>query len=120
MIRFLKPWIPFIIIVLLTYLSIILISLLKEDKLIIEIKPIELNGILYISVKDMATITNRTDQTIYSLINNGNCIRKMKSRKIGSQVFIPYTEVVEFPFTSAGRNASDNVYHYTYEGEIIE
>lgn len=88
----------------------------------VKIEPIKIEGIKYISVKEMAIITNKSDQTIYTLISKGNSVRKMNHIKIGTKVLIPYTEVIEFPFTWAGRYTSDsnNIYHYTYDGEIVE
>ena len=86
----------------------------------IDIKKIPINDIDYITVNNMARITNKSDQTIYTLVHKGNSIRKMKSIKISEKVLIPYTEVVDFPFTVAGKNARENIYHYNYEGKIIE
>ena len=85
----------------------------------VKIKPVKINGVDYITVREMSTIVNKSDQTIYNLITHGNSIRTMKCLKLGQSVLIPYTEVVEFPFTWPGNNASDNVYHYTYDGKII-
>jgi len=85
----------------------------------ITINIIPINGIDYITVKDMARITNRSNQTVYNLINKGNVIRKMKNIKISEKTLIPYSEVFEFPFTYAGVNAKDNIYHYNSDGIIV-
>lgn len=80
----------------------------------------ELHG-KYFTVEQFANKTNRTTQTIYHLIRNGNCIRKLKSIKLGSStVLIPVSELTEFPFTTTGRNAKYSVYHYDKNGNIIE
>ena len=86
----------------------------------VTISPITISGVKYISVREMAILTNKSDQTIYNLISKGNTIRKMKSTKVGATVMIPYIEVIEFPFTNVGKNAKDNIYHYNYNGQIVE
>lgn len=76
-------------------------------------------GIEYLTVKQFASCVNRSEQTIYSLINKGNAVRKMESIKLfGTVVLVPFSEITEFPFTSSGK--SSDVYHYkiTPEGLI--
>lgn len=81
---------------------------------------VTLDGEQYITVQQMSSIINKSNQTIYHLINKGNSIRKMRAKKISGITLIPYKEVVEFPFTWAGKLASQNIYHYDYDGNVIE
>ena len=80
----------------------------------------EIQGTEYVTVSQMASLTNRSDQTIYALIKRGNKIRKMKSIKIVDRVLIPLSEYREYPFTYAGRNCQDIPYHYNEDGTINE
>jgi len=100
-------------------ISIVEVEVRKGDTMEVEIKKILINGDEYITVKNMSRIVNKSDQTIYHLINKGNVIRKMKCIKIEEKVLIPYSEVVEFPFTYAGHNAKENTYHFNYEGKVV-
>ena len=86
----------------------------------VKIKPLKIGGKNYFTVNQMGALTNKSNQTIYTLINSGNAIRKMKSMKIADRVLIPIKELVEFPFTWAGSHPRDNIYHYTENGIIIE
>lgn len=85
----------------------------------IKIEPIVIGEEKYFTVKQMATMTNKSDQMIYTLIKTGNAVRKMKFRKIADRVLIPCSELLDFPFTYAGFNAKENIYHYNKEGKII-
>jgi len=93
---------------------------LTEVEMEITIDPIRIGDKQYYTVGQMAAITNRSEQTIYSLIKNGNAVRQMKSRKIARAVLIPIEELTDFPFTYAGSNAAENIYHYDKEGIIKE
>jgi len=86
----------------------------------VKIRPLEIGGKNYFTVNQMGALTNKSNQTIYTLINSGNAIRKMKSIKIADRVLIPIEELVEFPFTYAGARPKDNVYHYNENGIIID
>ncbi len=86
----------------------------------IKIKLTHINGVDFISIKQMSRILNKSDQTIYNLIRKGNAVRKMKHIKIGGSIFIPYIEIEEFPFTYSGKNVPCSVYHYNYDGTIKE
>lgn len=87
--------------------------------MMIKIEPIELHGSFY-TVKQFATMTNRSPQTIYNLLKKGNSIRAMKHTKIENFVLIPRSELTEFPFTNTGRNARFSIYHYAEDGTIAE
>jgi len=54
-----------------------------------------------ISVKDFSILTRRSVVTIYKLIREGNRIRKLKAIKVCHSVFIPISEVLEYPFTAS-------------------
>ena len=89
---------------------------MSEEKLTVEIKPIVLDGVSYVTVTQMAVMTNRSDQSIYSLVLEGNSIRKMKVYRIAGRTLIPLSELTDFPFTFAGPHSSDNPYHYDKNG----
>lgn len=86
----------------------------------VEIELTTINGEDYITPGQMAAFTNRTTMAIYNLIKFGNKIRKMKSMKLGYQIFIPYKEMTEFPFTECGRSSEERVYYYNQDGTIKE
>ena len=85
----------------------------------LNIKPIQIGKFEYFTVSQMAALTNKSDQTIYNLILQGNAIRKMDSIKIVGRTLIPCSELEEFPFTFAGPNAKNNTYHYNEKGKRI-
>jgi len=85
----------------------------------LRIEPIRIGKLDYLTVSQMAALTNKSDQTIYNLILQGNAVRKMKAIKIAGRTLIPYAELQNFPFTFAGPNAKDNVYHYNEKGEVL-
>ncbi|KKN59483.1 hypothetical protein LCGC14_0541950 [marine sediment metagenome] len=86
----------------------------------VKIKPLDIGGKKYFTVNQMSALTNKSSQTIYSLINLGNAVRKMQSIKIADRVLIPIEELIEFPFTYAGAHPQDNIYHYDENGKIIK
>ncbi len=86
----------------------------------VTIEPTRIGRERYFTVSQMATLINKSDQTVYNLILQGNAIRIMKSIKIGISRLIPCSELTEFPFTYAGPNAKENVYYYTKDGHIKE
>ena len=83
------------------------------------IKPITLNGEQYNRVKHIAALTNRTTQTIYNLIRYGNSVRELKSVHIAENVYIPVSELTEFPFTSPGPHSDRRIYHFNEKGEVV-
>ncbi len=85
-----------------------------------EIKPEKLGNEEYYTVSQMASVTHRSDQSVYKLINRGNCIRKMKSLRIAGRILIPASELTKYPFTPVGIHSGSKVYHYNTEGVIIE
>jgi hypothetical protein len=75
--------------------------------------PIELNGTKYYSIDDFATLVGRCYHTIYRMIMWGNSIRKLKHKRFfGRRIFIPATELTEYPFTPTGANSATKAYHY--------
>jgi hypothetical protein len=83
--------------------------------------PVRVNNELCFRVKQFAALTNRTTQTIYNLIRDGNSIRKLKTVKVEGTdlIFIPVSELTDFPFTSPGVNSDKHPYHFDDKGEII-
>lgn len=88
-------------------------------KVTLNIEPIKIGADHYFTVSQMAALTNKSDQTIYNLILQGNSVRKMKSFKIAGRTLVPCSELMEYPFTFAGPNAKDNIYHYNEKGETV-
>lgn len=86
----------------------------------VNINPIMVGEVEYFTIGQMASMTNKSEQTIYGLIKKGNSIRKMRSIRITNRVLIPIAELMEFPFTYAGPNAKENIYHYNLAGKVIE
>jgi len=86
-------------------------------------KPIDvtevINGERYFTVAGFAAATNRSQSNVRFLMSYGNRIRKLKVVHIVDKPVIPYSELLEFPFTVSGRN-SKTVYHYDAEGSMIE
>jgi hypothetical protein len=78
----------------------------------------EINGARYFTVNNFAYATKRSPQNVRSLISYGNRIRRLKTIRLAGKPLIPYSELLEFPFTVAGRHSTE-VYHYTEDGEIV-
>jgi hypothetical protein len=82
--------------------------------------PTEINGTKYFRVKEFAALTNRTTQSVYSLVKKGNAKRKLLCTWIGDIPYIPASELTDFPFIKPGPYSENNVYHYTKEGELVQ
>jgi len=80
---------------------------------------IEINGNAYFTIKDFAIVTKRSQQSVRFLISKGNRIRKLKVVHFADKPYVPYAEMLEFPFTTAGRN-SKQIYHYKENGSSQE
>lgn len=78
----------------------------------------ELNGERFFTIKKFALTTNKSEQSIRFLMCYGNRIRKLKVVYFASKPLIPYSELMEFPFTLPGRNSVE-VYHYNEYGQIV-
>lgn len=74
-----------------------------------------INGNLYFTVKHFAWVTKRSEVNVRFLMSRGNRIRKLRIVRFGEKPYIPYEEMLEFPFTLPGRN-SKQIYHYTEDG----
>ena len=81
----------------------------------IDVEPIEINDELYYTVKQFALLTNRTEQSVRRLINEGNRVRKLFSKKIGHTILVPHGELVAFPFTVSGH--AEQIYHYELDAK---
>jgi hypothetical protein len=68
----------------------------------------------YYTVSQFSRLVNKTQNDIRVLICKGNSIRKLKAFRIENKVFIPASELVDFPFTSANLD----VVYYNNEGYI--
>lgn len=78
--------------------------------------PTEIDGVKVYTVRQFATIVERTDQTILNLISKGNKIRKLKAIKLGNKPYVLASELTEFPFTLSGKG--DEIYYYNDKGAI--
>jgi hypothetical protein len=68
------------------------------------IKAIEVNGVLYWTVRQFSKLTDYSEPRIRSLIYYGNCLRKLKSFSFGSnKPLIVARELFDFPFVLSGR-----------------
>ncbi len=81
-------------------------------------KPININGNVYYTIERFALITNKSIVTIKNLTIKGNRIRKLKLIEIMEKKYIPASELIEYPFTVAGKHNFDT-YHYDEKGEIV-
>lgn len=77
-----------------------------------------IDGKEYYSVNVFAEIIQRTAHAVYELVRKGNAYRKLKSLKIEERVYIPASELAEFPFITGGRGGWLRPYHYDEEGKI--
>lgn len=76
------------------------------------------NGEMYFTVKWFARVTMRSEQNVRYLMARGNRIRRLKVVRIFDKPMIPYSEMLEFPFTTPGRG-SKVIYHYDEDGRPI-
>lgn len=76
----------------------------------------DIDGIKYLTANDFAKLLERSRQSVDILIRKGNRIRRLKSyHNNKNNIYVPLSEVTEFPFTMQGQNPK--VYHYTMEGK---
>ena len=76
-----------------------------------------INGIPYYATQEFARIINMQSESVRQLTYRGNQIRRLKSMKIGQQIFIPCSELHDYSFTTSGGGFT--TYHYTKEGELV-
>ena len=76
-----------------------------------------INGTPYYTSQEFAKIINLQTESVRQLTYRGNQIRRLKSMKVGQQIFIPCAELHDYSFTTAGGGFT--TYHYTKEGEIV-
>lgn len=75
----------------------------------------EIDGHLYLTVRDFARIINRSEPTVRRLMSTGNRYRRLKVLHVAGKPFILANEVYTYPFTLSGRNFRD-VFNYTDDG----
>jgi hypothetical protein len=86
-----------------------------------EITPMTIDGKLFYRPADMAHMTKSSENTIYRLVNHGNCFRKMKCTwAYLDRPLIPASELTAFPFSGAGRYSYKEVRHYDENGNAVE
>lgn len=84
---------------------------------------VEIEGKKYYPLYQFASMTCRSMSAIRHLMFTGNRIRKLRfveEPPAAGRYFIPVEEYTDFPFTSSGRFSTDNVFHYTEDGEYIQ
>lgn len=78
-----------------------------------------IEGKEYYPLRVFAKLVNKSEGSLRYLMFKGNRIRKLKYIEAPLGKYnIPIEEYHEFPFTSAGRYATDKVYHFNKEGEL--
>ena len=83
-------------------------------------KKISINGELFYDVKTFAVLTNRSTQSVYRLISEGNSIRRIKCVRFFGKPMIPVDELKEFPFCTSGPWAVKNAYTFRELAEQME
>ena len=81
-----------------------------------KIEPIEVNGELYYTLEQFATITGKTSGHIMRMITTGNRIRKLKSKSLLSKTMVLASELEDFPFIRRGGGEITEVYHFDAAG----
>ena len=76
-----------------------------------------INGTPFYTSQEFARIINLQTESVRQLTYRGNQIRRLKSVKVGQQIFIPCAELHDYSFTTSGGGFT--TYHYTKEGEIV-
>lgn len=76
-----------------------------------------IDGEEFFTIKSFALAINRPIQSIRFLITYGNRIRKLQVVYKGKKPYIPFSELLDFPFTKQGRDFTV-VYHYRADGSI--
>lgn len=80
----------------------------------------DVGGELFLTVKDFALITNKSEQTVRGYIKYGNRVRRLMVRRILGKPMIPFAELMNFPFTVSGRYSETDIYHYNEEGKVVD
>lgn len=73
-----------------------------------------IDGERFYTVFQFAKLTKKSEQAIFTLIGNGNRIRKLRVRRLLGRPLIYANELTEFPFTLPGNSKA--VYHYDENG----
>lgn len=79
----------------------------------------EINGQMYYSVHDFATIVHKSEKVIYRLINKGNALRKLKADFILGHPMIPVSELTEYVYTGPGRYPLKDQYRIDENGVTV-
>ena len=77
----------------------------------------EIAGSLFLTVKNFARLTNRSEQNVRFLITKGNRIRQLRIIRFAGKPMIYFSELTEFPFTVSGRG-QEQIYHYDEHGQV--
>lgn len=81
-----------------------------------------IDGDIYYSKLDFATIIGKYPSAVSKLIHKGNKFRKLKAIRIGNNVYIKASELTDFPHCptgKAGQGEHPTPYYYDKEGNII-
>ena len=76
-----------------------------------------INGHPYYTTQGFSRIVNIKPESVRQLMYRGNQVRRLKSLKIGKQLFIPCDELLNFHFTMPGGGFT--TYKHTKDGEIL-
>ena len=92
--------------------------------LINDVQSVNLDGVDYFTDLQIAALTGKSVRHVKDCHKKGNKIRKLKSRKINRAIFIPVTELFDFPFMIAGHKRQDPMgmgwiqRYYLEDGEL--
>ena len=85
----------------------------------INVQPMELNGHWYYTVQQFAALIGKSEQTVYTLKDKGNAIRKLRSEDFMGKPMIPVEEFTEFVFTGPGRYPLSDLYRFLEDGSTV-
>lgn len=72
-----------------------------------------IEGIDYLHIQQFVDLIGRSQQSTRHLINEGNSVRRMKSRRDRSRILIPLAELAGYPFVNTGaQQTAKDIYHY--------
>ena len=65
-------------------------------------KLLEIDKEYYFTIKEFSQVIKKSKSTVRALIDRGSKVRKLKIMKVENKVFIPLSELFEFPFVVRG------------------
>jgi hypothetical protein len=81
--------------------------------------PMEIDGNLYYTLEQFATITGKTASHILRMTTAGNRIGKLKYARILNKTIIPVSELARFAWVRRGHGSITEIYTYLEDGSRI-